>query len=85
MEKQDTTIRLLHPWRGRLANMIIPGLSLIVAEALVRRRIAEWAPGRANDGTPLGQEPRVQPAPAAAVEKSVITQPQLQPSKRSKR
>jgi hypothetical protein len=31
-------------------------LSYGVAEILVQRRMAEWAPGKSDEGTPLGQE-----------------------------
>ena len=52
---RDTTIRLRLSWRGRPIGAVIPGLGYGVADMLVSRRVAEWAPGA--DGTPLGQSP----------------------------
>lgn len=61
----DSTIRLLRPWRGRGIGSIIPGLDYGVADLLVSRRWAEWAPGLAAQGTPLGKPPSLTGAPPA--------------------
>lgn len=72
---RDTTIRLRLSWRGRPIGAVIPGLDFGVAELLVSRSVAEWAPGAA--GTPLGQSPPVATDPALT---SLVGDPASLPS-----